>query len=180
MKKFIVIIMLLCACMTSSAQTYCYKHIYSIDRDGVKSQGTGRIVYYTFVDSKRCLYASDKNGNKEGGYKYYFTGTRNNIHTYENEWIVIPPSERVQTPTGFGNSYQDIWARGQYQMDMYTAETEYKFALRRGKIYRFSSDFSKINVYPIKWKSEGGDYDFIDVYQKYDASSSDSDMPFYE
>ena len=179
MKKVISIIMFLCASLTSFAQTYCYKHIYSIDRDGVKSQGTGRIVYYTFVDSKRCLYSSDKNGNKEGGYKYYFTGTRNNIHTYENEWIVIPPSERVQAPSGFGNSYQDIMVRGQYQMNMNIAETEYKGALRQGKKYRFSSDFSKINVYPIKWKSEGGQYDFIDVYEMYDISS-DEDVPFYE
>lgn len=182
MKKVIAIILFLCASMTSFAQTYCYKHIYCVDRDGVKSQGTGRIVYYTFVDSKRCLYSSDRNGNKEGGYKYYFTGTRNNVHIYENEWIVIPPSERTQAPVipqGM-EAYSDILSRGQAQMNMNVLETEYKGALRRGKTYRFSSDFSKINVYPIKWKSEGGEYDLIDVYELYNASSSGNDIPFYE
>ena len=65
------------------------------------------------------------------------------------------------------------------QIDSYLAGLDYKYALSSGKIYRFSSDFSKINVYPIKWKSEGGDYDFIDVYEMYDASSN-GDIPFYE
>lgn len=72
----------------TTAQTYCYKYIYSI-KDDVKIPGLGskgRIYYFTFTENKERCFSTDKNGVYSGAYgqdSYQFVGKKNGILIYK-------------------------------------------------------------------------------------------------
>lgn len=118
MKKVLMIsVMLLVGALSVSAQTYCYKYLYSVNGDGVKSKNSilsSSYSYITFTNNKNACYSSDKDGfsSQSGpGSKAVYTKTDNGVIEYVQE--------RVDCGMG-------IVAGGNF-------------------IYRFSSDFSRMN-----------------------------------
>ena len=109
--------LLLAGVLSVSAQTYCYKYLYSENAHGVKSKNiilNGSYVYITFINNKNACYSSDKDGysNVSGpGSKAVYEKTENGVIEYVQE--------RVDCGMG-------IVAGG-------------------GFIYRFSTDYSRLN-----------------------------------
>ena len=119
MKKFFLIsIFLGLAFSYGFSQTYYYKAVASINKNGVKSKPSSKGMYVTFADNKSTCYESDKNGYKTKDYYYcdalYFKMTQNGTHVYQ---------DRIYNAL----TRQDVW-RGFY-------------------IYYFSSDFDKMQFH---------------------------------
>lgn len=63
MKKLLMIsVMLLVGALSVSAQTYCYKNLYKVNKNGVREKTSGMIRYVTFTNNKSTCYESDENG----------------------------------------------------------------------------------------------------------------------
>ena len=54
--------LLLVGVLSVSAQTYCYKNLYKVNKNGVKEKTSGMIEYITFTNNKSTCYESDENG----------------------------------------------------------------------------------------------------------------------
>lgn len=117
MKKVLLIKILLFMCILSmSGQTYCYRLLYSVNNQGVKSKTAHTYRYVTFVNNMRLCYTSDEFGNNKntafsGAGVCQYKGKSNNTHVYEE-----PPHQQLQS-----------------------------FNSMLGDTYYFSSDFSRMN-----------------------------------
>lgn len=91
MKRIILLmaITLLIASQTVSAQTYCYKYLYSTTNDGVKTSllEEGLCFHFTFTNNKDKCYLTNKDGvydNRAGGQNTYkYIGTKNGMLIYK-------------------------------------------------------------------------------------------------
>lgn len=86
MKKLIImLITLFVGVLQVSAQTYCYKYLYSVDENGRKYvDGPRDYSFVTFKDSKRCCYMSNIDGSHVYGDDISeYKGSSNGILTYE-------------------------------------------------------------------------------------------------
>jgi hypothetical protein len=143
MKKIIVLtVFLMLAVSYSYSQTYYYKVLAYIDKDGVKSKPSikDKGSYITFINEKRVCYFSDENGyvskvSKYGSEKYYFRKTQNGTHVYQTKEIVFNPFAR-----GLRGENQEVW---------------------RDIFFYFNSDFSKMQQPP--YKIAAGDADVFTI-----------------
>lgn len=146
MKKILCILVLLYMSILSvSAQTYCYKALFKVDKDGMREERKG-YTYFTFANNMKTCYESDKYGNAKKtklpapSYQtvtakaYKYVGSSNGM------WIYKEPDENF----GFGH-------------------------ILYGKNYfYFSSDFSRLNeYYPASEYLE----EFTIVYEKTEEPS---------
>lgn len=91
-KLFIISALLLVGALSVSAQTYCYKYVYAVSSDGVKSNrasSEGFYRYVTFTNNMNICYLSDKDGFKNGN-KMVYTKNDNGVIQYESETIKFP------------------------------------------------------------------------------------------
>lgn len=175
MRYFAVFVMFICCSIGIDAQTYAYKHIYSVNSYGEKIEGTGRIVYYTFSNEKRYCHRSDEFGKRKcegiehsasyrgnASQEYYYIETINNIHRYYGS--EVRNYERYK-------NHPDPRRRilVQTMMDLYKES---------GVILRFSSDFSKLNIVPY---SASSDMETL-VYERasFYETESRSNSEFYD
>lgn len=88
MKKVFILIVLLILCVCNSwGQTYYYKGVKKVDKDGVQSEYSGS-MYITF--SRNVCYESDPKGNRKVKNQYplvyveiyTYVKTEGNIHYY--------------------------------------------------------------------------------------------------
>lgn len=186
-KKLFVakLILLMAMCWNSSecfGQTYAYRHIYTVDENGVKSAPTNGIVYITFTNDMAKFYPSDENGIQKsygdiimgfgtvGVCKYI--GKVNDKYKYTIDTSVNKvPYSGGYDPYGverLKNTFSNNWS-----------ERLVSVRKKVGGIYRFSTDFKKLNVSPYMTKYEGGIYNnVVDVYEKYVPCNTHSQ--FYE
>ncbi len=93
MKKLLVISALfMLGALSVSAQTYCYKFLYCVTKDGVKKllpgQVSGALHYMTFTNNKQMCYNTDKDGIYRMGYgqfSYRYIGKRNGMLVYKEQ-----------------------------------------------------------------------------------------------
>lgn len=185
MKKLFTILAMLFCIMAVKAQTYAFQHKYSVDKSGMKLRGTGRVIYFTFNDDYSICALSDKNGYRtnydfygedvfvgrhDAGDNFIFVGTKNGIHIYDTEVIANSPSKRTYSP-GLQGALERVGANSSYKLGKMFSGT-----------LKFSTDFKKLNIVPLMWKSEGGRYDTIDIYEQCDLSTTKPEYsePFYE
>lgn len=109
MKKLLIIsAMLLVGALSVNAQTYYYKYLYTVDKNGIrkKTWSDGYAVYYTFSNNRGIVYRSDKNGNVmrfddspyarmsalpvRPTYIYSYTGSENGIIKYKLQDVQVP------------------------------------------------------------------------------------------
>ena len=175
-------VLLLCVVTFANAQTYSYRHLYTVDENGVKHAGSNGVVYITFTDEMRKFYPSDENGISEGyGEKVMgFASTRICLYAGKVEGrhkYITDISVKTVPYTGGYDPYGA--ERTKNALANMTAESAAKLAKIYGGIYRFSSDFTKLNVSPYLLRRDGGIYDdVVDVYEKYSPGSTKSE--FYE
>lgn len=181
-RTLVILILACCIFPEALGQTYAYRHKYSVDENGVKHSGSNGIVYITFVDNMSKFYPSDENGiSKSYGDRIMgfgtvgiclYVGEIDNIHKY-----VVDISVKSSSYSG---GY-DPWGVGRLQNTFNNMNEEAGASIRKkvGGIYRFSSDFRKLNVQPYMTKDVGGLYDdVVDVYEIYSLGEEKSD--FYE
>lgn len=142
MKKLLMIsVMLLIGALSVSAQTYLYKYLYSVDENGVKSQGNPVKWYYTFSNNKGTVYKSDKDGNSFGAYgTSTFVKSSTQTDTYEyigKENGILKYKQKDYTEITWGGIVQKV---------------------EGSKFLYFSSDFSRMNL---KWLSNS-----VDIYER--------------
>ena len=85
MKKVLLISVFLVTLVACSyGQTYYYKAVAVIDKDGIRSKPNIKGIYLTFSNNMNICYTSDANGYK-GAYStsYHFRKTQNGTHVYE-------------------------------------------------------------------------------------------------
>lgn len=181
-KLYFCFVLLLCIVTFANAQTYAYRHLYTVDNNGVKRSGSNGIVYITFVDEMRKFYPSDENGiSKSYGDKTMgfgtvgiclYVGTNEGRHKY-----IVDTSEKT---VPYSREYDPYGAkRTANKIENMAAAALVRVAKKVGGIYRFSSDFTKLNVSPYLLRRDGGIYDdVIDVYEKYVPGNTRSE--FYE
>lgn len=86
-----ILVMLLAGAVSVSAQTYYYKYLFSVNKDGAKFKDQFLVgKYITFVQNKACCYDSDANGNVPSysdpsvpGVIHKYEGTQNGKFVYE-------------------------------------------------------------------------------------------------
>lgn len=138
MKKiYLISVFLVIAVAYGYSQTYYYKTVAKIDKDGVKSKpesNTFKGRYVTFNDNKSICYISDEKGYKYkydygsyggGGISYaenfYFRKTQNGTNVYESKELRTR-TENIPYPPFMKTTTEEVWS---------------------GSFYYFSSDFSK-------------------------------------
>jgi len=174
--------LLSCIATFAKAQTYAYRHLYTVDENGVKRAGSNGIVYITFTTEKSKLYPSDENGISKaygdkvmgfaGGDVALYTGKVGERYKY-----ITDTSVKTIPYTGGYDPYGA--KRTANKLKNMTAEAGAEIRKLYGAIYRFSSDFKKLNVSPYLLRRDGGIYDdVIDVYEKYIPGNTKSE--FYE
>lgn len=184
MKKLYYFCFMLLSCMVTiaHAQTYAYRHLYTVDENGVKRAGSNGIVYITFVNEKSKFYPSDENGvSKTYGEKTMgFASSRVALYTgkVEGRYKYITDTSVKTIP--YTGGYDPYGAkRTANKIENMTAAAGAEVTKMYGGIYRFSSDFKKLNVTPYLLQRDGGIYDdVIDVYEKYIPGNTKSE--FYE
>lgn len=65
--ELLILLMLFVGMLSMSGQTYCYKHLYNVDANGVKQKVNTHYVYITFVNNFSTCYSSDQYGNAGDG-----------------------------------------------------------------------------------------------------------------
>lgn len=182
-KLYFCFVLLLCVVTFANAQTYAYRHLYTVDENGVKHAGSNGVVYITFTDEMRKFYSSDENGISEGyGDKVMGFGHGACVNLYagkvEGRHKYITDTSVKTVP--YTGGYDPYGAeRTKNALANMTAKSAAKVAKIYGGIYWFSSDFTKINVSPYLLRRDGGIYDdVVDVYERYIPGSSKSE--FYE
>lgn len=146
MKRIVLLLIAFVVCLALSAQTYCYQQTQRVEKDtGVKTKGSDKYCYITFINNKACCYFSDKDGTTteepagytsmfgvstgqryEGKNYYRYQGKENGLYAYKAEttyYSMIP-----------ANYY--MGERGGYY-PMYT---------KRSYLY-FNSSFDRINAW---------------------------------
>lgn len=120
MKKVLMIsIMLLVGALSANAQTYCYKNLYKVNKNGVKEKTSGMIEFITFTNNKSTCYESDENGiAKTHTLACHYIRSENGILVYKGE------QKGVNMGGGFGGLVAGGWS-----LD-----------------YLFSSDYSRLNI----------------------------------
>lgn len=90
-KNLLLLSLLLLSILPIKGQTYCYKHLFDVDKDGIKHEQTG-YTYFTFTNNKTICYQSDKNGNvlkstmpgfNSTASTFRYVETKNNMHMYK-------------------------------------------------------------------------------------------------
>lgn len=183
MKKLYFCFMLLsCMVTIAHAQTYAYRHLYTVDENGVKRAGSNGIVYITFVNEKSKFYPSDENGiSKSYGDRVMGFGTVGvclYVGKVDGKYKYVVDTSVKTVP--YSGGYDPYGAkRTANKIANNTATAVAEVAKQVGGIYRFSSDFKKLNVTPYLLRRDGGIYDdVIDVYEKYIPGNTKSE--FYE
>ncbi len=92
MKKVLFLLMMLFAStMSVQAQTYCYKYLYNVNGDGIKTKGrfnSGKIFYFTFTNNEEWVYQTDQNGYYGWSYgmeSYRYVGRKNGMRIYKEQ-----------------------------------------------------------------------------------------------
>jgi len=84
MKKILLLLVLISAsCISVLSQTYYYKWIETVDKNGVRTKREGG--YYVTFTEKLC-YFSDEKGYKDEHFSsgvYYYKGIKDNLRIYE-------------------------------------------------------------------------------------------------
>jgi len=184
MKKNIFFLFLLSSItILVNAQTYVYKHTYSVNSYGEKERGSGRIVYYTFGNDFRTCMRSNEHGERKGegrehsasyefntSSNYYFEKTTNNVHIYYGTAV-----REIRKKTNSPNSYRQ---QLEQLRDAVTANHSYETYKRNGVVLKFSNDFSKLNIVPY---SSDSNKDIL-VYERCKSieEGSDNNTEFYE
>lgn len=151
MKRFLIpLVMFILGCAELFSQTYFYQQESVVNEYGVKSKGNGQVICITFINNKGVCYPSDKNGNAENELSVYqFKGTlKNGVHLYtsvlkdrvdaRNEASRNRPAPRswiemyAQQNQNVGNAYENGYYLGQNLIGWPS--------------YKFSSDFSRLNI----------------------------------
>jgi hypothetical protein len=94
MKKLIVLFSVIGISISCAfGQTYYYKHVETVDKNGAKTKGVGG-QYITF--SGNTCYVSDKDGRKSYDYfgamttlEYIYKGKQNNILVFEFKKVLL-------------------------------------------------------------------------------------------
>ncbi len=154
MKKFFIFAMFIIAySINVSAQTYCYKYLYTIDKEtGVKSKDLmEHRVFYTFNNGKNNCYKSD-----EKGIKVKFEDPRPRIPghwtTGWNEYKKISVNSGIIT-------YQATIFRHWYEfLGPEKTEEESRYYLL------FSADYTRLNSYFVS--AYHGESNKVKVYEK--------------
>lgn len=181
-KLYYCFVLLLCVVTFANAQTYAYRHLYTVDENGVKHAGSNGVVYITFTDEMRKFYPSDENGiSGDYGEKVMgFASTRICLYAGKVEGrhkYITDISVKTVPYTGGYDPYGV--ERTKNALANMTAESAAKVAKIYGGVYQFSSDFKKLNVIPYLLRRDGGIYDdVVDVYEKYIPGNAKSE--FYE
>lgn len=163
-------------------QTYAYRHIYTVDEDGVKSAPTNGIIYITFTNDMTKFYPSDENGIKKSyGDKvmgFGSVGICKYVGEVNNKYKYIVDTSVKKIP--YSGGYDPYGAeRLKNTIENKIEESGARISKKVGGVYRFSTDFKKLNVSPYMTKNEGGIYNnVVDVYDKYVPGNTDSQ--FYE
>ena len=96
-KVFLISVFLMLAFSYGFSQTYYYKAVAAIDKDGVRSKTGWKGMYITFTNNKSVCYQSDEKGNKSTkghpsfSNTYYFRKTQNGTNVYQ--YKVTQPRE---------------------------------------------------------------------------------------
>lgn len=140
MKKvlFIMTLMLIAACQCFG-QTYFYKLDYFVDDNGIKSKGDGRTMYVTFINGRKMCYQSDKSGN---------------IYQRSNGFNMVKVNEMVFEKTNSKgiHIYEELCKAWENENMFESLESSTKLGIyNAAKIngfysYRFSNDFSRLNI----------------------------------
>ncbi len=150
----------LIGCNLTIGQTFCYKHLYNVDKKtGVKMESRQKdLCYFTFNSNKSFCYLSDENGIKKnpsqmpfstsrtkGANEYKYIGKENNMYIFK---------ATVET-LGFNpmavNGQQLLFTQYQY-------------------LY-FSTDYKRLNTWDDKpfgpfFYDFGGEYSTVFVYEQ--------------
>jgi len=164
MKKFIILFFLMVTFASiADAQTYKYRHISNVDESGVKSKGSGTVIFVTFVDSKRLCYMSDTNGNAKSngaGAQQVFVTTKNNVHVYKSKAEVWRDQGVTSNP--FMSDPTKAAAIAWRESSGY-------------ENYKFSSDYSRLNI-----ATRGGNSgNSTKVYERVTSDVSEEDSEMY-
>jgi hypothetical protein len=101
MKKiFLISVFLGLAFSYGYGQTYYYKAVAEIDKNGAKSKASGG-MWITFINNQNICYGSDENGYKSSStHNYHFRKTQNETHVYQ---------QFLTTPYGGGGAWMNIF-----------------------------------------------------------------------
>lgn len=146
MKKVCILFAIVWGVIFSAySQTFYYKQESTVDEYGVKSQGSGKIICITFVNSKRVCYPSDKNGNKTGQDQYLFKQTTaSGVHLYTSAIKEKVEKLHATRNQNFGNYFGLMGtynSQNGYEEGVYIALSTTGFP-----IYKYSNDFSRLNI----------------------------------
>lgn len=109
-RVFIFLILSASTNLCLHAQTYCYQHTITVEKEtGIKNKGSEKFHYITFVNNKRSCYFSDENGNTiqqssgritgfggtytgqsyKGENYYVYKGEKDGLYVYEEEVVYM-------------------------------------------------------------------------------------------
>lgn len=175
---FLFIAMLWCS-TPCIGQTYAYKHIYTIDENGVKNSPTKGIIYITFINNSSKLYLSDENGISKS-YSTRLIGS-GSVHLYKGEEngrykYAVDTSTKTIPYSGGSDPYNIERLKNTFENMNQASGT--KLDKKFGGIFHFSKDFNKLNIRPYITKyDEDGIYEkVVEVYERYVPES----IQFYE
>lgn len=153
-----------------SSETYCYKQVSVVDRNGAKSKGNGKLMYITFINQYGKCYESDREGNDlqynstyqlSLGLMIFRKTNGQGLHIYDTVLKSWP--RQVNYFSG------DV--RSAFQAGCVQGET-----LKGGFVtYYFSGDFSRLN----SRRELDGSYSDTTVWQRIDESRESEDIDFY-